>query len=637
VNISPPPPVLSTDLEQARRNGRWTTTALSALGIVYGDIGTSPLYALRECFHGPHALRLTGANVLGVLSLIFWSLTVVISIKYLIFILRADNNGEGGILALMALLKPREKSPDRKGLIISLGLLGAAFLYADGTITPAISVLSAVEGLKVAAPLLSHVVLPIAVAVLVALFALQARGTARVGALFGPLMLAWFAELAGLGLWHVIRAPEVLSAVNPLYAWQFFAANGWDGYLILGTVFLVVTGGEALYADIGHFGIRPIRISWYGVVLPALMLNYFGQGALLLHDSSAAEHPLFHMAPAWALYPLIALATLAAVMASQAVITGSFSLTLQAIQLGYCPRLRIEHTSQEQFGQIYLPSVNRALLVASISLVLGFGTSSRLAAAYGIAITATMVITTLLFYFLLRDVWKWRPGLAIAFAGFFLAIDLAFFGANIAKVWHGGWFPLAMAGAVYALMTTWRDGRQLLATRLRSSMLSTELYLADLLYDPPLKVPGVAVFMAGNPLGTPLALRQNIAHNHVLHEHNIILGVQTAETPYVDAENRLTVEEIGAGFFRATLAYGFMEEPDVASDLNRCAGLDENVDPRGASYFLGKETLLPTGHTGMALWKESLFAFMARNAQPATLFFRLPSDRVVEIGAQVEL
>ena len=627
------------ELEEPHLNGRrrWKVLALGALGVVYGDIGTSPLYALRECFHGVHKMDVTPLNVLGVLSLIFWSLTLIISVKYLIFILKADNQGEGGILALMALLTPREKGVPVKALIITLGLLGAAFLYADGMITPAISVLSAVEGFGIATPVFRPFVEVIAVAVLLALFWLQSRGTASVGAMFGPMMLAWFGVLAILGIWHVAQRPDVLAAINPMYAWQFFEANGWEGFLILGTVFLVVTGGEALYADIGHLGVFPIRVSWYGVVFPSLLLNYFGQGSLLLRDPLAASHPLYHMAPDWALYPMIALATMAAVMASQAVITGSFSLTLQAIQLGYCPRLRIDHTSHQQFGQIYIPAVNRALMVASIALVLGFHSSSNLAAAYGIAITVTMVITTMLFFLLVMNRWKWHPAVAVLFAVFFLAIDLSFFGANILKVFHGGWFPLLIAGVVFLLMSTWRDGRQLLSARLRSSTLSTELFVADLLSNPPVRVPGVAVFMSGNPMGTPLALRQNVTHNHVLHECNIILGVRTAETPHVAPGDRLDTEEIGEGFFRVSLAYGFMEEPNVPRDLTLADCVDNNVDPKSVSYFLGRETVLATPAAGMYIWRESLFAFMARNAQPATLFFHLPADRVVEIGAQVEL
>jgi KUP system potassium uptake protein len=626
--------------EHNGHNGnRWKVLALGALGVVYGDIGTSPLYALRECFHGEHehVLAVTRLNVFGVLSLIFWSLTLIISIKYLIFILRADNQGEGGILALMALLTPRQKGVPKRAIVIALGLLGAAFLYADGMITPAITVLSAIEGVEIAAPGLQHFVVPIAVVILIALFWLQSRGTARVGALFGPVMLVWFVTLAALGVWHIAKMPGVFAAINPMYGWEFFQHNGWHGFAILGTVFLVVTGGEALYADIGHFGVFPIRVTWYSVVFPALLLNYFGQGSLLLRDSSAEVNPLYHMVDGWILYPLIGLATLAAVMASQAVITGSFSLTLQAIQLGYCPRLRIEHTSSEQFGQIYIPAINRALMVASIALVLGFGSSSKLAAAYGLAITFTMVVTTTLFFLLIKDRWRWHPIIAVLFAVLFLTMDLAFFGANLLKVLHGGWFPLLIAAIIYIMMTTWRDGRQLLAARLRASMLSTELFIADLMSNPLLRVPGTAVFMSGNPMGTPLALRQNVAHNHVLHECNIILGVQTAEVPHVDEGHRVESEEIGEGFFRVSLNYGFMEEPNVPRDLTPAACLGHDVKLAQVSYFLGRETLIATATPGMALWRESLFAFLSRNSQPATLFFHLPPDRVVEIGAQVEL
>jgi KUP system potassium uptake protein len=554
-----------------------------------------------------------------------------------VFILRANNQGEGGILALMAQLVPQQRGAPRRAVVITLALLGAAFLYADSMITPAISVLSAVEGLAVGTPVLGNYVVLIAVAILVPLFWMQSHGTARVGAIFGPAMLLWFLVLAGLGIWHIAKMPGVLAAINPMYGWDFFQQNGWDGFAILGAVFLVVTGGEALYADIGHFGAFPIRVSWYGIVFPSLLLNYFGQGSLLLRDQSAQVHPLFHMVSGWALYPLIAIATLAAVMASQAVITGAFSLTLQAIQLGYCPRLRIEHTSHEQFGQIYIPAVNRTLAIASLALILGFRSSSNLAAAYGLAITITMVVTMTLFYRLVRDRWKWSLPLALPFAVFFLAIDLAFFGANMLKLFHGGWFPLVIAGTIFIMMTTWRDGRQLLAARLRSSMLSTELFVADLMSTPPVRVPGTAVFMSGNPLGTPLALRLNVAHNHVLHECNVILGVQTADSPYVDAQQRIESEEIGEGFYRIYLNYGFMEEPNVPRDLSPAACIGRKFEAESVSYFLGRETLVANATPGMALWRESLFAFMSRNSQPATLFFHLPAGQVVEIGAQVEL
>jgi KUP system potassium uptake protein len=616
--------------------------ALGALGVVYGDIGTSPLYALRECFHGPHQLNtLNEANVLGVLSLIVWSLIIVISIKYVVFILRADNRGEGGILALTALIVPGGASVDRTGkLIVMIGLFGAALLYADGMITPAITVLSAVEGLGVATEFFDehpNYTIAIAVGILAVLFMAQSLGTAKVGNIFGPIILLWFLSLAILGIVEIVRHPGVLWAINPWYAAQFFWANGMAGFLIMGTVFLAVTGGEALYADIGHFGVPPVRYAWFAVVLPALVLNYFGQGAHLIADPSAAENPLFHMTPGWALYPMVALATAAAVIASQAIITGAFSLTLQAVQLGYSPRLTIEHTSSEQKGQIYLPAVNWVLAIACIVLVLEFRTSSNLAAAYGIAITMTMVITTILFYFFLRHKWKWNLPTSLALAGVFLVIDLAFFGANVPKIADGGWFPLAVAGAIFVLMTTWRRGRQILGARLRERLVPVDLFIAQLLCEPPHRVPGDAIFMTGNPVGTPPALRHNVAHNRILHERVIIVVVQTADVPHVPAGERSGVEEIGEGFWRVILTYGFMDQPNVPLALARLNEPTLKIRPDEVSYFLGHETILASGAPGMALWREKLFAWMSRNAQTATRYFHLPPDRVVEIGTQVEL
>ncbi len=610
--------------------------ALTALGVVYGDIGTSPLYAVRECFHGEHGMGVSPANILGVLSLIFWALVLVISIKYLVFILRADNRGEGGILALAALVTPVHAQA-RTGFVLTLGLFGAALLYADGMITPAISVLSAVEGLQVAVPQLSEVLLEfIAVLVLLALFRIQARGTTHVGQLFGPVILLWFLTLTLLGLYWIASDPGVLLAINPYYALQFFVSNGWHGFMILGTVFLVVTGGEALYADIGHFGVKPIQIAWFAVALPALLINYFGQGALLLHHPESASNPFYHMAPTWALYPLVFLATAAAVIASQAVITGSYSLTLQAIQLGYCPRLTIEHTSHHQKGQIYIPAINWILMVACVGLVLGFESSSNLAAAYGVAITISMVITSMLFFVLVKDHWKWSLPLAVGVSGAFLIIDVSFFGANALKLFHGGWFPLVVAGIVYLLMTTWRQGRMLVTTRLRQRHIPLELYIAELLSAPPLRVPGVAVFMSSNPIGTPQALRHNVTHNKVLHQTVAIVVVETAEIPRVDPPGKAEIEQVGEGFWRIILKYGFMDEPDVPKAL-ACIdqpGLDFS---NGITYFLGRETLLATDKPGMAVWRERLFVWLSRNAQPATHFYRLPPDRVMEVGVQIEL
>jgi KUP system potassium uptake protein len=619
------------------RARRFGLLALAVLGIVYGDIGTSPLYSMRECFHGPHGMAVLPANVLGVLSLIFWVLVLVISIKYLVFILRADNRGEGGILALAALVTPVRASAQRGRIVLVLGLFGAALLYADGMITPAISVLSAVEGLSVAVPALNPLLIEaIAVAILLALFVLQSRGTTGVGTIFGPIILVWFACIAAIGIWRITGAAGVLRAVDPLYAADFFLQNGWHGFLILGAVFLVVTGGEALYADIGHFGTLPIRVTWFAVVLPALLLNYFGQGALLLANPAAAVNPFYHAAPEWALVPLVALATVAAVIASQAIITGSFSLTLQAIQLGYCPRLTIEHTSSQQSGQIYIPGVNWALMVACIGLVLGFHSSSNLAAAYGVAITVTMVITSVLFFLLVKDRWKWKLPLAIGVPSLFLIVDLSFFGANALKLAHGGWFPLVVAGGVYLLMTTWRKGRGLVTERLRRRLIPLELYIAELLSNPPARVPGLAVFMSSNPIGTPLALRHNVIHNKVLHERIVILTVETADIPHVAPNVRASVEEVGEGFWRVLLSYGFMDEPDIPRALAqlRQPGLEFDAE---ISYFLGRETLLATDRPGMALWRERIFVWMSRNAQTATHFFKLPPERVIEVGVQVEL
>ena len=612
--------------------------ALTALGIVYGDIGTSPLYALQSCFVGDHAVRVSPLNILGVLSLIFWALTLVVSVKYLVFIMRADNHGEGGILALTALLSPLESNGWKRQLVVTLGLFGAAFLYADGMITPAISVLSAVEGLRLAEPTLPRYwIVAISVMILLVLFKLQSRGTAKVGTLFGPIMLVWFATLAGLGVWHIAQSPEVMAALNPAHAVAFFRADGSSGFLILGTVFLAVTGGEALYADMGHFGPRPIRLSWFAIVFPSLLLNYFGQGALLLRKPAATANPLFEMAPSWALYPMILLATAAAVIASQAIITGSFSLTFQAIQLGFCPRLKINHTSAEQRGQIFIPAVSRWLMIATIALVLGFRSSTNLASAYGIAISMTMTTTTLLFFVLIAFHWKWSPWIAAAFVLCFLPIDLSFLTANLVKVWQGGWFPLLMALAIYLMMSTWQRGRRLLAKQMRATIVPTEAYVAQLQKQPLLRPAGTAIYLTSNPQGTPLALRQNVIHNEVLHQRVVIVGVETAETPRLATGDRLRIEPVTDGVYRALLRYGFMERPNVPRDLTGALLGDEPLDPQTASYFLGRETVLPRKGSGMLLWRERLFAFMVRNSHAATVYFQLPPERVVEVGTQLEL
>ena len=613
--------------------------SLTALGVVYGDIGTSPLYALRECFRGRHAIAPTPANVLGVLSLIFWSLALVVSLKYLAVVLRADNRGEGGILALMALIQRGRlmRGARSRWLMPTLGLFGAALLYGDGAITPAISVLSAVEGLQVATPVFEPYVLPLTILILVALFFIQQRGTARVGAVFGPVMVVWFFTLGGLGLAHISNAPGVLLAVSPSHAVEFFARNASRGFVVLGSVFLVVTGGEALYADMGHFGRRPIRLAWFGFVLPALLLNYFGQGALLLSAPQAAVNPFFRMAPGWALYPLIVLATAATIIASQAVISGAFSLTRQAVQLGFSPRIQIEHTSSAEIGQIYVPIVNWALMLCTVALVLGFRSSSAMAGAYGVAVTSTMVITTVLLYFLSREVWGWDRAWAGMLTTFFLTFDLAFFAANALKIPQGGWVPLLIAGGALVLMSTWKRGREILVQRLREKSVPFDLLLGDLLAEPPIRVPGTAVFLTGAPDSTPPALVHNLAHNKVLHEQVVLLTIVTEEVPHVPTRERVQVASLHDGFYRVTAHYGFMQDPNVLEVLANCQAEGLHLRLAATTFFLGRETLIPTDRPGMALWREKLFSFMSRNALRATAFFKLPPDQVFEVGAQVEL
>lgn len=618
--------------------GYLITLGLTSLGVVYGDIGTSPLYAMRECFHGQHAIAPTHFNVLGVLSLIFWSLIIVISVKYLVFVMRADNRGEGGILALMSLIGFRGSSehPERRALIL-IGLFGAALLYGDGMITPAISVLSAVEGLRVATPVFNNYIIPITLLILVGLFVIQQRGTTGVGKVFGPITLAWFITIAILGIMHIVKEPRVLEALNPYYCFEFFLRNQQIGFFVLGSVFLVITGGEALYADMGHFGRKPIRMTWFAVVLPGLLLNYFGQGALLLHDPQAIENPFYRLAPVWALYPLVVLAACATTIASQAVISGAFSLTRQAVQLGYCPRLLIKHTSAREIGQIYIPWVNWALMVCTLCLVLGFESSSNLAGAYGVAVTTTMVITTFLLYFVARDLWQWGPTLRAVAISLFLVIDTSFFCANIIKLPHGGWFPLAVAAVVFILMTTWKRGREILNLRLQESALPDELFMSSLETDPPVRVPGTAVFMDRTPNATPHALLHNIKHNKILHERVLLLTIMTETFPYVRRKDRATVLNLGKGIYRVILRYGFMDEVDVPKHLEQIKNLGFDLKVQSTSFFLGRERIIANDKPGMALWREKLFAWMSKNATGAPNFFNLPADRVVELGAQIEI
>jgi KUP system potassium uptake protein len=615
--------------------GYFLSLCLGALGVVYGDIGTSPLYAIRECFHPSHGLAVTAPNVLGLLSLIFWSLTIVITAKYLAYVLRADNRGEGGVLALMALALGASKGKVPTWGVIGLGLFGAALLYGDGMITPAISILGALEGLVVATSAFEHWVVPLTIVILVLLFLPQRHGTARVGAVFGPIMLVWFAAIALLGIVHIVGRPSVLAALSPHFAVRFMLDNGAIAFVVLGSVFLVVTGGEALYADMGHFGARPIRFTWLVLAGPALLINYFGQGALLLEDPKAVENPFFLAAPRWALYPLVALSVLAAVIASQAVISGAFSLTRQATMLGFWPRVQVQHTSAREIGQIYVPTINWMLMLATIALVLGFRSSSNLAAAYGIAVTTTMVITTLLAYVVARYHWGWRAGWALALTVVFVAIDLGFFGANALKIAHGGWFPLLMGGAIYILMTTWKRGRELLGRRIRSQIVPLEDFWELLRVELPARVPGAGVFMTSNAEGAPPALMQNFLLNRVVHQEVVLLTIVTTEEPRVDAAQRVAVEELANGFKRAIARYGFMEQPDIPALLS-----DNHVTQfpiEHCTFFLGRETVLPAVGGGMARWRQHLFSFMTRNSQRAATFFNVPTDRVMEIGSQIRL
>ena len=590
---------------------------------------------MRECFFGSHSVPATAENVLGVLSLIIYSLLLVISIKYIAIVMRADNHGEGGILALTALLP--ERSGRSMPLLVLLGIFGAGLLYGDGMITPAITVLGAVEGLKVTTPLFDPYVVPITVVILIGVFAIQRFGTHLVGRMFGPIMVIWFLVIAALGVMWMVRHPIVLTAVDPRHAFYFFREHGWHGFAVLGAVFLVVTGGEALYADMGHFGKRPIRVAWFALVLPALLLNYFGQGALLLSNPRAIEQPFFLLAPGWALIPLVLLATAAAIIASQALISGAFSLTQQAIQLGYSPRLDIQHTSHHEMGQVYVPQVNWALMISTIVIVIGFGSSTALAAAYGIAVTLTMVITALLLQVVAIERWGWPPMVAYAVTGVFLVIDLAFFGANALKVAHGGWLPLLIGGLLFTLLTTWKTGRQIVATRLTARAVPIEEFLGMIEKTRPTRVAGTAVFMTAVSRGTPPALAHNLRFNKVLHEHVITLMITTQPVPHVPVEERVSVKALGQGLFDVRVRYGFMEDPNVPQALvNACAhGLV--LDEDDVTYFLGRETLIVTKTPGMAMWRERLFVLMARNAVRAPTFFRLPPERVVELGVQVEL
>ena len=616
--------------------------SLGALGVVYGDIGTSPLYALKECFNGAHGVDPSPDNVLGVLSLVFWAMTFVVTFKYLSYVMRADNRGEGGILALQALVSRKDTNKRSRQFLLMLGIFGAALLYGDGVITPAISVLSAVEGVAVAAPAMGRVVVPVTVVILAGLFVIQRRGTATVGAVFGPVMATWFACIGALGVGGILKDPAVLRAMNPLYALRFFAENGVHGFLVLGAVVLCITGGEALYADMGHFGRRPIRLAWLGLAMPALLLNYFGQGAFLLHDPAARANPFYLLCPEWALYPMIGLATAATIVASQALISGAFSLTHQAVQLGYSPRVTVKHTSKTEIGQIYVPEVNWAIGAACIALVIGFKSSTNLAAAYGIAVTGTMSITTLLFHRVMRDLWRWSRWHAWPLTVLFLAVDLSFFLANVVKVEEGGWFPIAAAAFVFTLLSTWKRGRAVLAEQLRQAGLPLDLFLDDVARRKPTRVAGTAVVMTSNLGSAPPVLLHHLKHNKVLHERVIFVSILTEEIPQVPEEERVVVRDLGGGFFQVISHYGFMEQPNVPQlleGLETRPGLEVRlvVKPMDTTFYLGRETLLSTGASRLATWRKKLFIIMSRNAATASAFFGLPPNRVVELGAQIQL
>jgi KUP system potassium uptake protein len=620
---------------QESRHNSLATLALGAVGVVYGDIGTSPLYTIKECFHGPHPLTPDPQHILGVLSLAFWSVMLVVSIKYAVFMMRADNRGEGGSLALLALITQITRDSRLFFLVAVLGIFAAALFYGDSMLTPAISVLSAVEGLQVAAPALAQAVVPLTILILAGLFLIQRKGTAAVGVLFGPVMVLWFAILALLGGLAIVRAPSVLAALNPVHAFHFFALDGWQAFLTLGSVVLALTGAEALYADMGHFGKQPIRLAWFALVLPALLLNYFGQGALLMQNPDAKTNPFFLMVPDWALLPMVGLATLATVIASQAVISGAFSVTRQAIQLGYLPRMDIRHTSRHEIGQIYIPFVNWLLFAAVVGLVLGFRSSSNLAAAYGVAVTGTMTIDAILLALVMFLLWRWNRFLAGLLVAVFLTVDIAFFTANITKITQGGWFPLAIGLVAFILLTTWKTGRKILLARLVNDEMPVETFIGAFETVP--RVPGTAVFLTGSAEGTPHALLHNLKHNKVLHQRNVLLTVCTEEVPYVPNKDRIELTDFGDGFYRVLLRYGFMQDTDIPKALALCERHGLSFEMMETSFFLNRETLIPSKKPGMAPWREHLFAWMTRNATSAMVFFRLPPNRVVELGTQVEI
>jgi KUP system potassium uptake protein len=623
-----------------RRRGQGTAAlALLALGVVYGDIGTSPLYAAKETFNPVHGIPLTAQNILGGVSAIFWTLMIVVSMKYVTLILRASNRGEGGIMALLSLATTSVRDrPRLRAALLGIGVFGAALFYGDAVLTPAISVLSAVEGLEIGTQAFKPYVVPIATGVLVALFAIQRHGSGVVGLFFGPVCIAWFVSLAAAGVWNIARAPEILAALDPRYALHFATGHGFASFVVLGSVLLAITGAEALYADLGHFGKRAIRIAWFGVAAPGLVLNYFGQGALLLVDPAAIANPFYLAFPSWALYPMVALATAATVIASQATITGAYSMTQQAIQLGYLPRMSILHTSARTIGQIYVPAVNWLLLAVVAAAVIGFGSSSRLASAYGVAVMGTMVVTTILTFFVIRFDWGYPLWLCVLATGFFLVIDVGFFAAALHKVLDGGWFPLALGALLFAVMMTWRRGRELLAHNLQSGSPPLREFLQLLLQSPPQRIAGTAVFLTSTPDATPNALLHSLKHYKVLHDQNVFLTVEFREVPWVAPEDRVDCERLEGDSWRVAVRYGFLEEPEVPHALELCGPKGLQLEPMEVSYFLSREKVVPgASGEGMAVWRDRLFAAMARNAGSVTDYFNIPTNRVVELGTRIEI
>jgi KUP system potassium uptake protein len=623
--------------QQAEAKKSIAPLVVGAIGVVFGDIGTSPLYTIRECFAGTERLAITQGNVLGILSLIFWSVTMIVTVKYAFFIMRADNQGQGGILALMALALQKVSSTRDRRIMLLLGIVGAALFYGDGIITPAISVLSAVEGLKVATPVFDPYVVPITMVIVIGLFLIQRRGTGAVGAYFGPIILLWFVLLAVLGAVQIVEHPDVLRALNPVHALLFAAENGIITFVILGAVVLAFTGTEALYADMGHFGRRPIRIAWLSVAFPALMLNYFGQGALLLASPDAIVNPFYLMVPSWGLYPMVVMATMATIIASQAVISGAFSVSRQAVQLGLCPRLEIRHTSESEIGQIYIPQINWGLMVCVLGLIVTFQSSSKLASAYGVAVTGSLMIDTIVAFVVVQFVWGWSLPRAVLVCGVFFAIDLVFFGATLLKIVDGGWFPLLVGALIFTLLSTWYKGRNILRSQMREDAIPVEKFVSRVTDTHPMRVPGTAVFLTSDLVNVPFTLLHNLKHNKVLHERTVFLSVATEDRPFVRDSERLLLEELGKGFYRLQVRYGFKESPNIPRALSECAKLNLKFDLMDTSFFLGHEKLVPGLHSKMARWRDKIFIWMSRNALSATEFFRIPSNRVVEVGTQVEL